>query len=130
MKKFEKTILLIFIAFFIAMPAVYAQQCNGIFTVEAAELIKDAFDLIRIAVPILLLLFGSLDMAQAVISSDPEAIKKSGAKFGKRAFAAILVFFVPLIVNLLLSIPAVKNSLNLVDDPTCGLLEGSEEESD
>lgn len=120
-KKIEKYLLLASFSFFGIVMLVKAESCNGIFTVEAAEFIKEGFDIIRIAVPILLLVFGTIDMASAVFSDDPEALKKRGAKFGKRAIAAVLVFFVPLLVNLLLGIPAVKNALNLVDDPTCGV---------
>lgn len=124
-KKIEKYLLLVILSFFAVTMFASAETCNGVFTVEAAEFIKEGFDIIRIAVPILLLVFGTIDMAGAVFSGDAEASKKSASKFGKRAIAAVLVFFVPMLVNLLLGIPAVKNALNLVDDPTCGVVSSS-----
>lgn len=123
-KKLEIYIYVTIITFFMTISLVHAAECNGIFTVEAATMIREGFELIGIAVPILLLVLGSFDMAGAVFSGDADAMKKSISKLTKRAIAAVLVFFVPLIVRLLLSIPAVKDSLNLVDDPTCGVVSG------
>ena len=71
--------------------------------------------------PILLIVLGSVDFANAIISGDQDALKKSGSKFMKRAIAAVAVFFVPLLVKVLLTLPGIKDNINLVDDPTCGI---------
>ena len=52
---------------------------------------------------------------------DENAMKIATSRVFKRFIAAALVFFVPLIINIILSIDAVNNALNLVDDPTCGV---------
>lgn len=117
-KKLNLTLLGLFI--FFAYTNVYA-ACNAVFTQEAAEFIGELVDIMRTAVPILLLLFGSFDMASVVFSQDPDAIKKSGNRLLKRFIGALLVFFVPLIIKVLLEMPAVNNALNLVDDPLCGI---------
>ena len=69
-KKIEKYLLLVILSFFAVTMFASAETCNGVFTVEAAEFIKEGFDIIRIAVPILLLVFGTIDMAGAVFSGD------------------------------------------------------------
>lgn len=123
-KKIENFILVIVLTFFASNLLVYATNCNGLFTKEAMDMIQEGFEIIGIAVPILLLLFGTIDMAWAVFSGDPDSMKKSTSKLVKRAIAALVVFWVPLIVNLLLNIPAVRSGLNLTDDPMCGVTSG------
>lgn len=118
-KRIFKLLSLALVYFFISMKV--SASCDAVLTQDAAEFIKEIVDLIRLVVPILLLVMGIVDMAGVVLSSDQDAIKKKTSDFAKRALAAVLVFFVPLFINLLLSIPAVNNSLNLVDDPMCGI---------
>ena len=83
--------------------------------------IEEMVGYIRILVPILLIALGAFDFANAIISQDQEALKKSSSKFMKRAIAAVAVFFVPLIVKVLLSLPGIKDNINLVDDKTCSI---------
>lgn len=62
----------------------------------------EILDLIRLAVPILLIILGAVDFGTVVISQEQDAMKKAIGKFIKRAIAAVAIFFVPLIVELLL----------------------------
>ena len=62
-----------------------------------------AVNLIKIAVPIMLIIFGMLDLAKAVISNDEKEIKGAQTKLIKRAIYAVLVFLVVSIVQLLFS---------------------------
>ena len=119
--KFFLQMFFVLIAFVFVTPVQAADDCNGLLTVQAMEFIEEIINYIRIFVPILLIILGSVDFANAIISQDQEALKKSGSKFVKRAIAAIAVFFVPLIVKVLLSLPGIKDNINLVDDPTCGI---------
>ena len=57
---------------------------------------------IKIVIPIILIVYGMLDMGKAVTAGKDEEIKKSALTFGRRAIAAILVFFVPSIVGWIL----------------------------
>lgn len=59
--------------------------------------------LIKIAVPVLLVVFGMIDLAKAVIAQKEEEIKKGQHTFIKRLIAAALVFFVTSIVQLVIS---------------------------
>ena len=56
----------------------------------------------KIVIPILLIIFGMLDMGKAVTSGKEDEIKKSAMTFMRRAIAAIVIFFVPAIVGLVM----------------------------
>ena len=114
-------VFLLFVLFLIITPVQAAGDCNGLLTVDAMKFIEEIINYIRIFVPILLIILGVVDFGNAIISQDQDALKKSGTKFMKRVIAAIAVFFVPLLVKVLLSLPGIKDNINLVDDPTCGL---------
>lgn len=85
---------------------------------DAIEYVDWGMTLIRIAAPILLIIFGSVDFAKAVISSDQDVLKKSTSSFIKRAIAAIAIFFVPLIVQLLINASGLGSK---IPDILCGL---------
>ena len=78
-----------------------------------AGLISTIYTLIKVAVPLLLILFGMIDLGKAVISQKEDDIKKQQNLFIKRLIAAALVFFVFSIVQLL---------VNLVDDSNTDLM--------
>ena len=54
--------------------------------------------IVKIVVPIILIIFGMIDMSKAVIDSKEDAILKSAITFGKRSVLAILVFLTPNII--------------------------------
>lgn len=64
-------------------------------------LVSTAILIIKIVVPILLIIFGMLDLGKAVVASKEEEIKKGQQTFIKRVIAAVIVFFVIQIVQLL-----------------------------
>lgn len=80
-------------------------NCDSMFDSEAQELIQRLFNIICIAVPILLIVLGSVDFGNAVLSSDQEAMQKAVKRFTTRCIIAVAIFFLPLIVNLLFSFP-------------------------
>lgn len=61
-------------------------------------------DAIMIGVPILLIVFGMIDLGKAVISSKEDEVKKATKAFGKRFLYAVGVFAVVWIVTLVLNI--------------------------
>lgn len=117
----KKVILTLVVAMICSFSLTYADDCSGLLTVEAAELISEVIGYIRIGVPILLIILCATDLITVVTSQEDNAVKKAGGRIVKRFIAAAAFFFVPLIVEVVLSIDAIKNSLNLVDDPTCGI---------
>ena len=65
---------------------------------------------IRIGVIFLVLVLGMVDLMGAVGASEEGAFEKAGTRFFKRLIAAALVFLVPAIVNILIS---------LINDASC-----------
>ena len=122
-KCIKMIIFTLVIGLFYGLNVVYAADCNGIFTPGAYDLIRDILGYITIGVPILLVIFCSADLTSIVISQDEGAAKKASARIVKRFIAAAAFFFVPLIVRFVLGLEAVKNSLNLVDDPLCDIVD-------
>lgn len=59
--------------------------------------------IVKIVIPILLIIFGMLDVGKAVIASKPDEVTKSLRGFAMRCIAAILVFFIPSIVSVLIN---------------------------
>lgn len=80
------------------------------------DIVSEIFGWIQIAAPILLILFGSIDFGKAVISNDQDALKKATSDFVKRAIAAVAIFFLPLIINLIFQLPGVAE---LFEDAFC-----------
>ena len=66
------------------------------------DLTRTVIWIIQIGVPILLILFGSVDMVKAVFSTDDKDFAKPIKKLVTRSIAAVLVFFVFLFVKLIL----------------------------
>ena len=60
--------------------------------------------LIKIAIPIILVLFGMIDLAKAVMSNDEKEMKGAQTKLIKRVVYAVLVFLVFSIVQILVGV--------------------------
>ena len=58
----------------------------------------------KIIIPILLIIFGMFDMGKAVTAGKDDEIKKSAMSFARRIGAAVIVFFIPTIVGLVMSL--------------------------
>ena len=66
-------------------------------------------NLIKVAIPIILIIFGMLDLAKAVMSNDEKEMKGAQTKLMKRVIYAVLVFLVVSIVQLLFSVLSQNN---------------------
>lgn len=58
----------------------------------------------KIVIPLLLIIFGMLDLGKAVVSSDDKEIKTAATKLAKRAVAAVIIFFIPNLVAFIFGI--------------------------
>jgi hypothetical protein len=65
-------------------------------------IVKGALQLIQILIPIGLIIYGTIDLGKAVISSDEKKIQEGQKTLMKRALTAALVFFVAAIVTFLM----------------------------
>ncbi len=80
-------------------------SCNGIGPI--VSLIKNGLmPIVQIGIPILLIVFGSIDLGKAVMANDDKEIKGATSKLIKRAIAAVVIFFIPFLVNLVMKIAA------------------------
>ena len=96
-------------------------SCGGVIEMSTTipHLVTLAITIIKIAVPILLILFGMLDLGKAVMAQKEDEIKKGQQMFVKRLIAAVIVFLVALIVPLVIKLVAPErenaNIWNCVD---------------
>lgn len=74
------------------------------FNSNGSNLINEVFTIFMIAAPILLIIFGVIDFAKASLASDEQALRNAGINFGKRIIAAVLLFLLPLVINLLIGV--------------------------
>ena len=59
--------------------------------------------IIKIVIPLLLIIFGMLDVVKSVFAGKPDEVTKNLRSFAMRCIAAILIFFIPSIVGVLLN---------------------------
>ncbi len=83
---------------------------------SVAWLLQKLLNYIKILGPTIALALGSIDFVKAIISSDDEQMKKTEVKFIKRVVAALVLFFIPLLVSVLLGMFGITT-----DNATCGL---------
>ena len=69
----------------------------------------------KIVIPLLLIVFGMVDLGKAVVSSDDKAISKAVSSLIKRFIAAVVLFFVPTLVNALFNVIGITTGM----DTTC-----------
>ena len=74
--------------------------------------VRTVLTIIQIAVPILLIIMGSLDLMKAVMAGKEDEIKKAQGTFVKRAIAAVIVFFIPLVVSLVMGLIKIDSTSN------------------
>ena len=82
-------------------------MCGGIAVPDSLfNLVATIIRIIKIVVPILLIIWGMLDFAKSVVAKKEEDIKKYQKAFISRLIAAVLVFLVITIVQLLVNLLA------------------------
>ena len=111
MKKM-KYLLVTLTSFLISMPVMAkdTNACKGALNIKIDAKIPDTVHTIvlalQIIVPILLVIFGMIDLIKAVVAGKEDEIKKAQGVFVKRLIAGALVFFVIAIVKLLINFAA------------------------
>lgn len=103
----------------IAMEGTYSCGNLGFeFSGTFPYIIHTVITLIKVVVPILLIIFGMLDLGKAVVASKEDEIKKGQNTFIKRVIAALIVFFVIQIVQILVRF-ASGNDTDVVNCMNC-----------
>lgn len=97
--------------------------------VKIANAVHTIIVAIKVVVPILLVIFGMLDLFKGITAQKDDEIKKGQQIFIKRLISAAIVFFVISIVQLLVSFVATgKGEENLMDCASC-FLNGADKET-
>ena len=83
-------------------------NCN---TVPEAiiEYINDALKLLRWVALALMIILGVLDFVKAAAADDQDALKKAWQRFTKRLIAVIILFLLPMLVDLILELAGLNN---------------------
>ncbi len=110
MKK-KVLLLLVLLLCVLCVPNVLAADITGCSTmlpdlkidVKIANAVHTIVLVIQIAVPVLLVIFGMLDLFKGITAQKEDEIKKGQQTFIKRLISAAIVFFIIAIVKLLIS---------------------------
>lgn len=96
------------------------KQCSCLI-MPALSLIKQFINIVKIAIPIILIVMGMIDLAKAMMSADDGAMKKAQGSFVKKLIAGVCVFLVPTILNFVLSVVATgtKGEVEIGNWATC-----------
>jgi fumarate reductase subunit D len=68
-------------------------------TASIFQLLGTLLIVFKIIIPILLIIFGMLDLGKAVVATDDKQIKESVSRFAKRCVVSVFIFFLPTIVG-------------------------------
>lgn len=82
------------------------------------KVISIIYIIIQVAVPIVLVIMGSLDLMKAITAGKEDEISKGRQIFIKRLIAAVLVFFAFVIVKLVIGLVADSDS-KIIDCTNC-----------
>ena len=85
----------------------FLEQINECKTEELKQLytfVNGLLNLIKIAVPILLVVMGSLDLGKAVMAGADKEIKEAQGLLVKRLISAVFVFFIGTLVAVIMGL--------------------------
>lgn len=112
----KKKLLFMFVIGFLVIftPSVFAASIKGCETVlpgvmidpKIPNIVHTIILVIKIAVPIVLVIMGMLDLFKGITAQKEDEIKKGQGMFIKRLIAAAIIFFVISIVQMLISFVA------------------------
>lgn len=83
------------------------------------ELTSTMFTIVQVAVPIILVIMGSLDLFKGITSGKEDEMKKGRQMFIKRLVIGAIIFLVVIIVKLIISVVADTGVDNMIDCIDC-----------
>lgn len=134
MRKKTIVLLILLLTLFVNVNNVYAEtyqnydkdaivSCGGGLIDNIPSLIPKvisiAYTVIQVAVPVVLVVMGSLDLFKGITAQKEDEIKKGQQMFIKRLISAIIVFFVFVIVKVLISVVADSSSNRILECTEC-----------
>lgn len=96
-------------------------DCEGLLGQDLIDKVNSYLNIVKIAIPILLVGFGVLDFTKAIFAGNEDDMKKSQKKFLMRLVISILIFLTPTFVNLLLQLA--NKVWPIIEPSSCGLFE-------
>lgn len=97
------------------------ENCKDILGEDAIKALRTIKNLLIMGVPIILIVLGIIDFAQAIFANDENAMKKAQTKFLKRVIIAVIILLIPTTLQFILKIAnAIWPS---IDYSLCGILD-------
>lgn len=94
-------------------------SCEDLINDDLREEIKSYLNIVKIAVPIILILFGIIEFTKAIFAGDEDQMKKAQKNFMIRLAIAVIFFLTPTIVDFLLGIA--NKVWNFIEPGSCGI---------
>lgn len=95
--------------------------CDDKAVLKIFRMAGTVFAIIKILVPVLLIIMATIEVGKATLSGDEKDIKKAGTASAKKAIAAVIIFFLPIIIEVVLNlIPSYKANEYYDSDDTSG----------
>ena len=76
--------------------------CSNTNLLQVIHIVRTVINILQIAVPVALILWGTLDIGKAVIAGDEKKMKEAQKPFIKRLVYAVIAFLVPFIVSIVM----------------------------
>ena len=118
-------IFLVMVLFFpiLEISAATKVSCGNVTDIPAKipELTSFAMTLVQIAVPVILVVIGSLDLFKGMTAQKEDEIKKGQQIFIKRLITGAIIFFVVVIAKFFISVVADSSSANIIECMDCFL---------
>lgn len=96
-------------------------DCETLLGEDLINKINSYLNIIKIAVPIILIGLGIVEFTKAIFAGDEDSMKKAQKQFIIRLAIAILIFFTPILVNALLSLA--NKVWTIISPDACGIFE-------
>ncbi|MEG0994705.1 MAG: hypothetical protein RSE91_01875, partial [Bacilli bacterium] len=90
----------------------------GILSDELVKLLNDLWLIVEIISPLILIVTGAMDFVKATALDDKDALKKAVSIFLKRCVVVVVIFLLPYLINLILSLPGLEA---IGGNGTCGV---------
>lgn len=96
------------------------KTCEEILGSSGVKILKTIKSIIFVVCPIILIVLGTLDFAQAVFAQSEDGIKKAQQKFVKRLIITVVIFLVPSVLQVILNLA--HSIWPVIDNSLCGIL--------
>lgn len=88
---------------FLTMAVVGAEEGFCSSTANIWQIVGYVLLVFKIVIPLLLIVFGMIDLGKAVIASKEDEIKKATGSLVRRAIAAIVIFLLPTLISFIMT---------------------------